>query len=85
MSRYLEEAAELVRKAAKGNEVRNSPYPVLLDRGRLECARQFAMLAAIDKGLLPVELAEEVYGQQWGPGVRGDAGDSNNAPRSGRS
>lgn len=60
MSRYLEEAAELLRKAAKTNEEDNEDYPSLLVEGRERLAREFAVLAAIDKGLLPIEITEDV-------------------------
>ncbi|KPC78276.1 hypothetical protein ADL27_48310 [Streptomyces sp. NRRL F-6602] len=52
MSRYLEEAAAVLRRAAKNNE-RYSDH----DRD-IEIARGFSVLAAIDKGLLPAELTE---------------------------
>jgi len=60
MSRYLEEAAELLRKAAKTNEEDNEDYPSLLVEGCERLAREFAILAAIDKGLLPIEITEDV-------------------------
>ncbi|MFD7705654.1 hypothetical protein [Streptomyces sp. NPDC059786] len=60
MSRYLEEAAELLRKAAKTNETDNEDYPGLLVEGRERIAQKFATLAAIDKGLLPVEISQDV-------------------------
>lgn len=55
MSRYLEEAAALLRKAAEANEKNLSPHA-----RRVELAREFGVLAAIDKGLLPAELTETV-------------------------
>jgi len=61
MSRYLEEAAELLRKAAKSNEEEHAAkYPRLLAEGRERLAREFAILGAIDKGLLPIEITEDV-------------------------
>jgi hypothetical protein len=60
MSRYLEEAAELLRKSAQTNEEDNEDYPSLLVEGRERIAREFAVLAAIDKGLLPIEITEDV-------------------------
>jgi len=54
MTNYLEAAAEVVKQVADGN----STYST-----KLECARTYAMLAAIDKGLLPKEMAEDLYGQ----------------------
>lgn len=65
MSRYLEEAAELLRKAAAANEEQygTSRYPHSLMEGRERIARQFATLAAIDKGLLPADLTQAVLDQ----------------------
>jgi hypothetical protein len=62
MSRYLEEAADLLRKAADGNEQRfaNSVLPHGVIEGRERIARGFAALAAIDKGLLPAEITQDV-------------------------
>lgn len=68
MSRYLEEAAGLLRKSAETNEKqywgadrgRAAGNDRLLNEGRERIAKQFAMLAAIDKGLLPAELTETV-------------------------
>ena len=58
---YLEEAAGLLRKATTDNERRHdtsySSGKGALHESRLELARRFAELAAIEKGLLPVELA----------------------------
>lgn len=64
MSRYLEEAAAQVRKTVTEAEQR-SVLGVSPER-RLEFARSFAMLAAIDKGLLPQEVADAVYSQFGG-------------------
>jgi len=62
--RYLEEAAALIRKAAEGTEREHARGGVVfLNARRLEYARAFALLAAIDAGLLPHEMAEVVYGQ----------------------
>lgn len=65
MSRYLEEAAEQVRRAAKDTDAACARYPIndTYQQRRIECARAFALLAAIDKGLLPQEMAESAYGQ----------------------
>lgn len=51
MSRYLEEAAEVLRKAEQGTSVH--------DR-RMDVAKGFATLAAIDKGLLPAEIIQDI-------------------------
>jgi hypothetical protein len=65
MSRYLEEAAQLIRKAADANEQTPDKWPEGegKQRRRVEYARAFSLLAAIDKGLLPQEMAEAIYGQ----------------------
>lgn len=60
MSRYLEEAAVLLRKSAETNERKNAEYARGLMEGRERIAKQFAVLAAIDKGMLPAELTETV-------------------------
>lgn len=60
MSRYLEEAADLLRKASQENERQNATYSNLLTSGRERIAQQFATLAAIDKGLLPAEIVGTV-------------------------
>lgn len=61
MTRYLEEAAELLRKAAKETEAAaaRSSLPSHYNDDRLAVAREFALLAAIDKGLLPVEITQD--------------------------
>ncbi|MGH8878555.1 MAG: hypothetical protein ACRD0P_14620 [Stackebrandtia sp.] len=51
---YLEKAAEHIEQAAKQGSIN----PAQRD---LECARAYAALAAIDKGLLPEPVAEEIY------------------------
>ncbi|MEU9323224.1 hypothetical protein AB0D91_05330 [Streptomyces canus] len=62
MSRYLEEAADLLRKAAAATEQRfaNGPHPYLGNEERERIAQGFATLAAIDKGLLPAEIVGAV-------------------------
>ncbi|MFE7664766.1 hypothetical protein [Streptomyces celluloflavus] len=56
MSRYLEEAANLLRKSAAENDRDSWP-----EHGkRVQIAREFAMLAAIDKGLLPADIVQDV-------------------------
>ncbi|GAA2629808.1 hypothetical protein [Streptomyces axinellae] len=68
MSHYLEDAAALLRKSAETNEKcywgadrgRLAGDDRRLMEGRERIARQFAVLAAIDKGLLPAELTETV-------------------------
>lgn len=60
MSRYLEEAADLLRKAARTNEDDNAGYARSLVQGRERIALEFATLAAIDKGLLPADITADV-------------------------
>lgn len=56
MSQYLEEAAALLRKAAAANEQENRGLSVSLMQGRERIAAQFAVLAAIEAGVLPAEV-----------------------------
>jgi hypothetical protein len=65
MSFYLEEAAALLRKAAETNEVDNRSdfRHQSLIAGRERIAMKFAQLAAIDRGVLPVEMAELILTQ----------------------
>lgn len=59
MSRYLEEAAEQLRKAiTDAEETYSSGYQMGEKRERI--ASGFAILAAIDKGLLPAEITQDV-------------------------
>jgi hypothetical protein len=59
-SRYLEEAAGLLRKAAETNEAKYRDYKGVLNEGRERIAMKFAQLAAIEKGLLPTDLAQDI-------------------------
>jgi hypothetical protein len=66
MSQYLEEAAALLRKAQDANEKENgiSKYPAsAANPGRERIAAQFAVLAAIEAGVLPTELARALARQ----------------------
>jgi hypothetical protein len=66
MSRYLEEAAAQLRKATAEYEqyCASSSMPTLsrkaLAEQRERIAKSFATLAAIDNGLLPAEIAQDV-------------------------
>jgi hypothetical protein len=66
MSRYLEEAAAQLRKATAEYEknTAESSLPTLsrehMAEKRERIAKGFATLAAIDKGLLPAEITEDV-------------------------
>jgi hypothetical protein len=63
MSLYLEEAAALLRQAAKDNEKDNggSSIPAhAANPGRERIAKQFAQLAAIDRGLIPPEMVGDL-------------------------
>ncbi|WP_230536139.1 hypothetical protein [Streptomyces sp. OUCMDZ-3434] len=55
MSNYLEEAASLLRKAAATNEERFTSH-----EKRCEIARDFAMLATIERDLLPASLTQDI-------------------------
>ncbi|GAB2763999.1 hypothetical protein GCM10027174_45800 [Salinifilum aidingensis] len=60
MSRYLEEAAEQLRRA--GHDLQYCPSSNRREQ-RQRLAEQFAELAAIDKGLLPERLARKDAGE----------------------
>ncbi|MEU9218857.1 hypothetical protein AB0D47_20175 [Streptomyces sp. NPDC048376] len=62
MSRYLEEAASLLRKASTEHErnYADGLYVNSANEGRERIARGFAALAAIDKGLLPAEITQDL-------------------------
>lgn len=55
---YLEKAAKLLDQAAKNAQQGYKDGPDRL----IQCARTYAALAAIDKGLLPAPMAQMVYG-----------------------
>lgn len=57
---YLEEAANLLRKAVATNEANNGRYLSTLNSNRVELAREFAGLAAIEKGVVPDWMAADV-------------------------
>lgn len=57
---YLEEAAELIRKVMASDESRHSASHLTLQEARYRSVRAFAMLAAIEKGLLPHEVAKNL-------------------------
>jgi hypothetical protein len=57
---YLEEAAALLRQAVKTNEEDNKRYLDLLNRNRVELAREFAGLAAIANGVVPDWMAADI-------------------------
>lgn len=62
MSRYLEEAATILRNASAANEeviARYGDHKSYAAK-RIEIAREFATLAAIDKGLLPADITRDV-------------------------
>jgi hypothetical protein len=60
VSDYLEEAAQLLRKAAETNERENRTYAGHLAAGRERIAGQFAALAAIERGVIPAELTRVI-------------------------
>lgn len=53
---YLAKAAALLDKAAESNE-RQGP----IDKTRERIARQYALLGAIQRGVLPSEMAEPLF------------------------
>ncbi|WP_236793244.1 hypothetical protein [Amycolatopsis sp. GM8] len=70
MSHYLTKAAELLEKVSADNEKQNGKgYPALLKDGRMEVAHAYALLAAIDKGLLPEQAAENLCSRLAGGGA----------------
>jgi len=60
-SEYLRKAAELLDKVSARNEKVFIRYQT--DEMRLRLVNAYAMLAAIEKGLLPEQVAEQVYDQ----------------------
>lgn len=62
MSQYLDEAAAQLRKVAQSIEHKetSSKYGCKYDAERQQLAREFATLAAIDKGLLPADITRDV-------------------------
>ena len=56
---YLAKAAQLIDKAASAAARASSNETQ--SKIELQCARTYAPLAAIDKGLLPQQLAEDIY------------------------
>jgi hypothetical protein len=56
---YLEEAAALLRKVAETNEKENRTYGSIREKNRKDLAMRFAVLAAIEKGILPAGLTED--------------------------
>jgi hypothetical protein len=60
MSRYLEEAAAILRAASSDLEDTAKTIRGNWQPQRVELAREFATLAAIDKGLLPAEIVGTV-------------------------
>jgi hypothetical protein len=61
MSKYLEAAAALVKKGSDENEAKDDTS--WRENRRVEYAKLYALLAAVDKGLMPEAVAEEIYGQ----------------------
>lgn len=63
---YLEEAADLLRKAAELNEKRTTPGGMFtrtddeINKGRERIAMKFAQLAAIERGLIPAEMVADL-------------------------
>jgi hypothetical protein len=66
VSRYLEDAAALLHKAAETHEAYYAGLSHIrgiesdLNAGRERIAKQYATLAAIDKGLFPAEMVADI-------------------------
>lgn len=58
---YLEKAADQIQQAITGIERTLSPGGDTITDRRMQAARAYALLAAIDRGLLPRELAADIY------------------------
>lgn len=60
MTNYLEAAAELIREDAQKQREHPCGYT---SSEKMAHAKLYALLAAVDKGLMPEAVAEEIYGQ----------------------
>jgi hypothetical protein len=60
MSRYLEEAADILRAASRDLEENAKTFRGDFQSQRVELANGFAALAAIERGLLPASVVEAV-------------------------
>jgi hypothetical protein len=58
---YLTKAAALLDKASETNEKKHRDYAAWLIEGRERIARQYAVLGAIQRGVLPQEMAKELF------------------------
>lgn len=67
-SQYLAKADALLQKLADDNErmIARGERLASARLRRMEIAEAYARLAAIDKGLLPKQVADELYGQWAG-------------------
>lgn len=63
MTNYLEAAADQLKQAIEASEKDNAGYLGILAAERVKHAKVYALLGAIDKGLMPEAVAEEIYGQ----------------------
>lgn len=60
MTNYLEQAARLLGEVEQAEAKANANYPAILAARRLELAREWAKLAAIDKGIaFPADPGED--------------------------
>ncbi|WP_435070874.1 hypothetical protein [Amycolatopsis thermoflava] len=66
MSEYLRKAADMLAKAEAANAANRVRNDADKNETRLRIARDYALLAAIDKGLLPEQTAENLYGRLGG-------------------
>ena len=60
MSEYLDKAAAVIEDDIQDHKRPGYTYTSSV---RMQHARMFALLAAIDEGLMPEAVAEEIYGQ----------------------
>lgn len=58
---YLAKAGALLDKVAESNEQRSHPYASSKDEHRERIAHQYMVLGAIQRGVLPTEMAKELF------------------------
>lgn len=63
MNDFLEEAAALLRQAVANNKKACDHSARLMGEGEERIALKFAQLAAIERGLIPVEMVGEILAQ----------------------
>lgn len=65
---YLAKAADLLDRAAASNE--GETGTITKNKRRESLARQYALLGAIQRGVLPTEMAEPLFESLNGAGAR---------------